>query len=106
MTQEEKAKRYDEVLEIAKKNYVTAQDLCEGSQIGVECFKNTLGNIFPELKESEQNILFEELKALHLKMEYQTVCNDAGGNRMWRRAWQHVNEAINIIKEDKEAFKW
>ena len=39
-------------------------------------------------------------------MEHQTVCNDAGGNRMWRRAWQHVNEAIDIIKEDKEAFKW
>lgn len=106
MTQEEKAKRYDETLEIAKKNYVTAQDLSEGSQIGVECFKNTLESISPELKESEQNILFEELKALHLKMEYQTVCNDAGCNRMWRRAWQHVNEAINIIKEDKEAFKW
>lgn len=53
MTQEEKAKRYNEALEIAKKNYVTAQDLCEGSQIGVECFKNTLENIFPELKESE-----------------------------------------------------
>ena len=34
MTQEEKAKAYDEALEIAKKNYVTAQDLCEGSQIG------------------------------------------------------------------------
>lgn len=102
---EEKAKRYDEALEIAKKNYNNVQDLY-GYPIGVECFKNTLESIFPELKESEQNILFEELKALHLKMEYQTVCNDAGGNRMWRRAWRHVNEAINIIKEDKEAFKW
>lgn len=65
-------------------------------------------DIFPELKESEdeQNALFEALKALHLRMEHQTVCNDAGGNRIWRRAWQHVNEAINIIKEDKDAFKW
>lgn len=53
MTVEEKAKRYDEALEIAKKNYVTAQDLCEGSHIGIECFKNTLESIFPELKESE-----------------------------------------------------
>ena len=50
---EEKAKAYDEALERAKKNYDTAQDLCEGSQIGVECFKNTLTNIFPELRESE-----------------------------------------------------
>lgn len=35
MTQEEKAKRYDEALEIAKKKYVTSQDLREGSQISV-----------------------------------------------------------------------
>ena len=56
MTQEEKAKRYDEVLEIAKKNYITAQDLCEGSQMGVECFKNTLESIFPELKSEDEMI--------------------------------------------------
>lgn len=62
MTQEEKAKRYDEALEIAKKNYITAQDLCEGSQIGVECFKNTLENIFPELKESEDERILELIK--------------------------------------------
>lgn len=61
MTQEEKAKRYDEALEIAKKNYVTAQDLCEGSQIGVECFKNTLESIFPELEESEDDRIRKEL---------------------------------------------
>lgn len=61
MTQE-KAKRYDEALEIAKKNYITAQDLCEGSQIGVECFKNTLENIFPELKESEDERILELIK--------------------------------------------
>lgn len=56
MTQEEKAKCYDEALEIAKKNYVTAQDLCEGSQMGVECFKNTLESIFPELKSEDERI--------------------------------------------------
>lgn len=61
MTQEEKAKAYDEALEIAKKNYVTAQDLCEGSQIGVECFKNTLESIFPELKENEDEKIRKEL---------------------------------------------
>lgn len=54
----------------------------------------------------EQNAILQELKALHLRMEHQTVCNDAGGNRMWRRAWQYVNEAINIIQGDKETFKW
>lgn len=100
MTIEEKAKAYDKAIKrgldyirhIPATETVTCQDIFE--------------DIFPEFKESEQNILFEELKALHLKMEYQTVCNDAGGNRMWRRAWQHVNEAINIIKDDKETFRW
>lgn len=57
----EKAKRYDEALEIAKKNHVTAQDLCEDSQIGVECFKNTLESIFPELKGSEDERIRKEL---------------------------------------------
>jgi hypothetical protein len=47
-------KKYEDALERAKKNYKTAQDyLCEGSQIGVECLKNTLTTIFPELAESE-----------------------------------------------------
>jgi len=54
----------------------------------------------------EQNAIFQELKALYLRMEHQTVCNDGGGNKMWSRAWRLVNEAINIIKEDKETFKW
>lgn len=71
LTIEQKAKRYDEALEIAKKNYITAQDLCNGSQIGVECFKNTLENIFPEFKESEDErirkscIHFLELQKHH-----------------------------------------
>lgn len=54
----------------------------------------------------EQNSILMELKALHLRMEHQTVCNDAGGNRIWRKAWRYVNEAINILGEDKERFKW
>ena len=54
----------------------------------------------------EQNAILQELKALHKRMEYQTVCNDAGGNKMWSRAWRLVNEAINVIKDDKETFKW
>jgi hypothetical protein len=95
-------KDYKKILE----GVVSIIDTTEKSDIGFANICTYIGENCPELKESEQNILFEELKALHLKMEYQTVCNDAGGNRMWRRAWQHVNEAINIIKEDKEAFKW
>ena len=54
----------------------------------------------------EQNAILQELKALHLRMEHQTVCNDAGGNKMWSKAWRLVNEAINVIKDDKEKFKW
>ena len=54
----------------------------------------------------EQCAILHELQELHLRMEHQTVCNDAGGNRMWRKAWRLVNEAINIIKDDKEIFKW
>jgi len=54
----------------------------------------------------EQNAILQELKTLHLRMEHQTVSNDAGGNKMWSKVWRLVNEAINIIKEDKEHFKW
>lgn len=54
----------------------------------------------------EQNAILQELKALHPRIEHQTLCNDAGGNRMWRRVYQYVNEAINIIQEDKEIYKW
>ena len=39
----------------------------------------------------EQNAILQELKALHLQMEHQTVCNDAGGNKMWSKAWRLVN---------------
>ncbi len=54
----------------------------------------------------EQNKIFEQLNDIHLRIECQTVCNDAGGNRMWRRALEHIDEAINIIKEDKELYNW
>ena len=90
------------------KDLVEAVKMLKEANPSDEGLQNWVNDNVPELKESEdeQKILFEELKALHLRMECQTVCNDAGGNRMWRRAWQHINEAINIIKEDKEAFKW
>ena len=99
MTQEQKAKAYDKALERAKQVRKYSSDLAEIKR---------MEDIFHELKESEdeQNILFKELKALHLRMERQTVCNDAGGNKMWSKAWRLVNEAINAIKDDKETFKW
>lgn len=69
---EQKARAYDEALEKAKKNYDVAQNLCNGSQIGVECFKNTLTNIFPELKESKEN---EDEK---IRKAIMACCSDHG----------------------------
>ena len=62
--------------------------------------------VYKDAMNVEQNAILQELKALHLRMEQQTVCNDAGGNKMWSKAWRLVNEAINVIKEDKETYKW
>lgn len=74
---EEKAKRYDEAIEIAKKNYITAQDLCEGSQIYSECFKNTLENIFPELKWSDDDRIKKWLIAqLEIKLGNDTTLDN------------------------------
>lgn len=50
----------------------------------------------------EQNAILQELKALYSRIECQTVCNDAGGNRIWCRVRQRVNEAITTIQEDYE----
>lgn len=88
MTQEEKAKRYDEALEIAKKKYVTSQDLREGSQINVECFKNTLESIFPELQESEDDRIRKELTEFLKKasggfLDPTTQCKTFGKWRNW-----------------------
>lgn len=54
-------KKYKEALERAKKNYDAAQDLSNDSEIGVECFKNTLINIFPGLNESEDEKIRKSL---------------------------------------------
>ena len=103
---EEKAKRYDEALEIAKKNYVTAQDLCEGSQIGVECFKNTLESIFQELKESEDDRIRKELTEFLKKasggfLDTTTQCKTFGKWRNWlekqgeqKPAWSEDDEKM------------
>lgn len=64
MTPEEKARRYDEALEIAKKNYISVQGLYKDSKIGIlNVFKNTLETIFPELKESSALEAIDEKEA-------------------------------------------
>lgn len=55
MDAKEKAELYDKAIEIARKNYKAAENLCDGSKIGVECFKYTLSSIFPELKEGDED---------------------------------------------------
>lgn len=93
MTQEEKAKRYDEALEIAKKNYVTVQELCEGSQIGIECFKNTLESIFPELQESEDDRIKTAILN-HLKKMWGNCQDDICGI--------HVEDVIAWLEKQGE----
>ena len=75
---EEKAQRYDEALEKAKKNYITAQDLCEGAKIDVECFKNTLESIFPELAESKDEKIREKLIE-----NFKWFCGDYPNTTKW-----------------------
>lgn len=65
---EDYKEKYEMALERAKKNYDVAQDLCNGSQIGVERFKNTLTNIFPELGESEYERIRKRLIDLIYKV--------------------------------------
>jgi formylglycine-generating enzyme required for sulfatase activity len=52
MTQEEKAKAYDEALRIAKSKYDLVCYLSNDTKLSALAFKNTLTSIFPELKES------------------------------------------------------
>ena len=61
---------------------------------------------YKEIMLVEQNAILQELKELHLRMERQTFCNDAGGNKMWSQVWRLLNESINVLKNDKETFKW
>ena len=79
MTVEEKAKLYDRALEIAKKNYDTVQDLSEGYRIDVECFKNILECIFPNLKESKDNNIFQEVDKYWKTFDYSH--NNEGGKQ-------------------------
>ena len=53
MTIEEKARAYDEALEVAKRNLEAIEEYGEGSSFAYEGFKNTLIHMFPQLTESE-----------------------------------------------------
>ena len=94
---EEKAKHYDEALEIAKKNYDAAQDMCNGSQIGVECFKNTLTNIFPELKRLEDEKIRKALISI-LKSDFEkdTTINGISVSDIivWLKKQCEINEDL------------
>ena len=61
MTIEEKARAYDEALEVAKRNLEAIEECGEGTSFAYEGFRNTLIHIFPELKESEDERIRKEL---------------------------------------------
>jgi hypothetical protein len=97
--------RYEEALERAKKNYRTAQDLCDGSLIGVECFKNTLTSIFPELKESDDEKVRKAIVELVLQSSEILGSNNQSRMLAWLEK-QGNNEQIlaNSAKTCKDAW--
>ena len=96
MTIEEKAKAYDEALERTRNNYGAALEYCEGAQIDVECFKNTLMNIFPELAESEDEKVRKELLAFIKKRDRSGCDYDYD---KWI-AWLEKQKGCEYIKKD------
>ena len=63
---EEKAKRYDEALKIAKSNYKTIVQMDKDCTFAKEGIVNTFHHIFPELKESEDERRLKETKRIKL----------------------------------------
>ena len=61
LTIEEKAKRYDEAIEIAKSNYDAIVGMDENCTFARSGIINTFHHIFPELKESEDEKLREQV---------------------------------------------
>lgn len=60
-TIEEKAKAYDEAIKVAKNNYETIVQMDEDCTFAKEVIVNTFHHIFPELKESEDEMARKEL---------------------------------------------
>ena len=105
-------KAYKKALERAKKNYDVAQDLCNGSQIGVECFKNTLTNIFPELTESEDERIRKRLIDLIYKVyaftnyitcvEYENIIawlEKQGDKSITLPKWKYKNDNTPLLRD-------
>lgn len=105
-------KAYKKALERAKKNYDVAQDLCNGSQIGVECFKNTLTNIFPELIESEDERIRKRLIDLIYKVyaftnyitcvEYENIIawlEKQGDKSTTLPKWKYKNDNTPLLRD-------
>ena len=92
----EKAELYEKALEVARKNYKAAEDLCDGSQIGVECFKNTLTSIFPELRESEDERIRKGIKSI---LEHYKEC----GAVVCPYPFVSIDKALAWLEEQGEA---
>jgi len=61
LSTEEKAKRYDEVIKVAKSNYETIVQMDNDCTFAKEGIVNTFHHMFPELKEIEDERMRKEL---------------------------------------------
>ena len=99
-------KKYKEALETARGNYKAAFDIGKDTKITVECFKNTLTHIFPELKESEDERIKRILHSILSKISFhlhdifteeEFQCFDA-----WSNAWlKKQDEKVDVEVIDK-----
>ena len=99
-------KAYKEALEKAKKNYETAQELSDGSTIGVECFKNTITSIFPELKSEDERI--RKFLLHNVEKTIKETFEKEGFKKedilYWLEKQQGENILIEEIKRRKELY--
>lgn len=92
MTQEEKAQRYDEAIEIAKSWHADAQ-------IG---FKKSLESLFPELKESDDERIRKKLidyfKENNAALAFEGISNESV--LAWLEKQKTSDEALQYLKEN------
>ena len=93
MTQEEKAKAYDEALE-------RARALNNGKDVDVEAGTTTCEYIFPELKESEDEKIKELLKHYLEVRRCQTKDNEEYINCNHFLAWLEKQESVEETPQD------
>ena len=84
MTQEEKAKAYDEALNIAKETYETQP-----------MYRAWLEKMFPELRESEDEKMMKNIRLAILSVE----------DAFWRTHGLTAKEAISYLEKQKNAFE-